>query len=365
MIRAPRVAHPSAAAAVVRGALFLVALTLVAAPGGWLVGTARAADPVIAAAGDIACDPIDSHFNGGLGVGTAGTSGDNCRQAAVATTIEGIPGLQAVLDLGDNQYYCGSLQAFLGSYDRSWGAFKAITHPSVGNHEYLTAPGSSPATACDPTNAGASGHYQYFGAAAGTPGQGYYSFNVGAWHLIALNSTCSGAGGCGATSPQGKWLAADLAANTRPCTLAYWHIPLFSSGGRASANSQSFFAALYAAKADVILNGHDHIYERFAPQTSTGAMDAVNGVREFIVGTGGANHTSLAARRSEQRGARHDDVRRARADAARRQLRLAVPQLARQLHRQRIGHVPPGRRGGADAADEPDRRGHLGHLRQP
>ncbi len=257
------------------------------------IETARAADPVIAAAGDIACDPLDSHFNGGLGVGTAGTSGDNCRQAAVATTIAGIPGLQAVLDLGDNQYYCGSLQAFLGSYDRSWGAFKAITHPSVGNHEYLTAPGSSPATACDPTNAGASGHYQYFGAAAGTPGQGYYSFNVGAWHLIALNTTCSGAGGCGATSPQGKWLTADLAANTRPCTLAYWHIPLFSSGGRASPNSQSFFAALYAAKADVVLTGHDHIYERFAPQTSTGAMDAVNGVREFIVGTGGANHTSL------------------------------------------------------------------------
>jgi hypothetical protein len=286
----PRAVRLSASAARM---LLTVVLLLVAVQSSWLVGTARAADPVIAAAGDIACDPIDSHFNGGVGVGTAGTSGDNCRQASVATTIEGIPGLQAVLDLGDNQYYCGSLQAFLGSYDKSWGAFKAITHPSVGNHEYLTAPGSSPATACDPTNAGASGHYQYFGAAAGMPGQGYYSFDLGTWHLIALNSTCSGAGGCGATSPQGKWLAADLAANTRPCTLAYWHIPLFSSGGRASSNSLSFFAALYAAKADVILNGHDHIYERFAPQTSTGAVDALNGIREFIVGTGGANHTSL------------------------------------------------------------------------
>jgi chitodextrinase len=285
-------------AAVLRGILVALAFTGLAAvspAGGWAIGTARAADPVIAAAGDIACDPLDAHFNGGLGSGTAGSSNDVCRQAAVATTIEGIPNLQAVLDLGDNQYYCGGYQAFLGSYDKSWGAFKAITHPSVGNHEYLTSGGAPQATGCDPTNAGASGHYTYFGAAAGLPGQGYYSFNVGSWHLIALNSSCSGAGGCAASSPQGKWLAADLAANRAPCTLAYWHIPLFSSGGRASPNSQPFFAALYAAGADIVLNGHDHIYERFAPQTSTGALDAANGLREFIVGTGGANHTSIAA----------------------------------------------------------------------
>jgi hypothetical protein len=185
---------------------------LLALPAGWLLDTALAADPVIAAAGDIACDPLDSHFNGGAGVGTAGNINDNCRQAAVATTIQGIPGLQSVLDLGDNQYYCGSYQAFLSSYDKSWGAFKAITHPVVGNHEYLTAPGTVPATACDPTNAAASGHFTYFGAAAGQPGQGYYSFNLGTWHLIALNSNCGDSGGCSPTSPQGKWLTADLAA---------------------------------------------------------------------------------------------------------------------------------------------------------
>src|SRR5689334_8040412 len=127
----PRASVLSAAART----LLTVALLLFSLQAGPLVGTARAADPVIAAAGDIACDPLDSHFNGGVGVGTAGNINDNCRQAAVATTIEGIPGLQAVLDLGDNQYYCGSYQAFLGSYDKSWGAFKAITHPAVGNHE--------------------------------------------------------------------------------------------------------------------------------------------------------------------------------------------------------------------------------------
>src|SRR4051812_4681378 len=270
-----------------------VALLLFSLQAGWLVGTARAADPVIAAAGDIACDPVDADFNGGGGVGTPGKNNDQCRQAAVATTIGGIPGLQAVLDLGDNQYYCGSYQAFLGSYDKSWGAFKAITHPVVGNHEYLTAPGSSAATGCDATNANASGHFTYFGAAAGQPGQGYYSFNLGSWHLIALNSSCTSAGGCSATSPQGKWLTADLAANTKSCTLAYWHIPLFSSGGRAATGTRPLFAALYTAKADLVLNGHDHIYERFAPQTSTGALDPVNGIREIIAGTGGANHTTI------------------------------------------------------------------------
>jgi hypothetical protein len=243
---------------------------------------AAAADPVVAAAGDIACDPSNSRFNGGQGVGTT------CRELAVSNLL--VAGhFSAVLALGDTQYNCGGFAAFQHSYDLSWGRVKSITHPVVGNHEYLTLGG----TDCSPT-ANAAGYFQYFGSAAGSASQGYYSFNVGAWHLIALNSNCTQAGGCGPTSPQGKWLAADLAASKSVCTLAYWHIPLFSSGGRASSNTLKLWQQLYAAHADLILDGHDHIYERFAPQTPAGVADPVNGIREITVGTGGANHTSIA-----------------------------------------------------------------------
>jgi acid phosphatase type 7 len=251
-----------------------------------LAETARADAPVIAAAGDIACDPANSSFN---------NSSSSCREMYTSNLLVNA-GLAAVLPLGDNQYYCGGYDAFTGSYDRSWGRVKSITHPAVGNHEYLTHGGTSGATGCDTSNTGAAGYFRYFGAAAGAPNQGYYSYDVGTWHLIALNTNCSSAGGCSASSAQGKWLTADLAAHPNQCTLAYWHIPLFSSGGRANSNSRSFWDALYAAKADVILSAHDHTYERFAPQSPAGALDPTNGIREFIVGTGGANHTSLAAR---------------------------------------------------------------------
>jgi len=242
-----------------------------------------ASDPVIAAAGDIACDPDNSSFNGG-----AGTS-NSCRQKYTSDLLVN-SNFAAVLPLGDNQYYCGGYDAFMQSYDLTWGKVKAITHPVVGNHEYLTSGG----TGCTPANGGAAGHFSYYGAAAGQPGQGYYSYDIGAWHLIALNSNCGDAGGCSSSSPQGQWLEADLAAHSNLCTLAYWHIPLFSSGGRASSNSQSFWQTLYNHNADLILAGHDHIYERFAPQTPSGTLDTARGIREFIVGSGGANHTSLA-----------------------------------------------------------------------
>ena len=259
--------------------LFAASLT---ASGAIVRPVAAAGDPVIAAAGDIACDPSNSRFNDGQGVGST------CRQLAVSNLL--VKGhFAAVLALGDTQYYCGGYAAFQQSYDLSWGRVKSITHPVVGNHEYLTSGG----TGCTSANANAAGYFKYFGAAAGDPSKGYYSFDVGAWHLIALNSNCSNVGGCGATSPQGKWLAADLAAHENECTLAYWHIPLFSSGGRANNNSHSFWQQLYAAHADLILDGHDHIYERFAPQTPTGAPDPVNGIREITVGTGGSDHTSL------------------------------------------------------------------------
>lgn len=243
---------------------------------------AAVGDPVIVAAGDIACDPSTSSFNGGNG------TSDSCRQRYTANLITSINPV-AVLPLGDNQYYCGGYNAFRQSYGLSWGGFKSITHPSVGNHEYLTSGG----TDCNAGNAGANGYFTYFGAAAGQRGQGYYSYDIGTWHLIALNSNCSDAGGCSDNSPQGAWLAADLAAHPATCTLAYWHIPLYSSGGRANGNSQPFWRLLYDNNADLILSAHDHTYERFAPQTPNGAVDHARGIREFVVGTGGANHTSF------------------------------------------------------------------------
>ena len=243
---------------------------------------AATGDPTIATAGDIACDPLNGNFNGGAGTGAA------CAQLAVSNLMFN-RGFASVLPLGDNQYYCGGLSDYQQSYGLSWGRLLSITHPVVGNHEYVTTGG----TGCD-TSANAGGYFSYFGARAGSPGQGYYSYDVGTWHLIALNSNCGNVGGCGPTSPQGSWLAADLAAHRNACTLAYWHIPLFSSGGRAATNAQPLWTALYNARADVILNGHDHIYERFAPQAPDGIRNDAQGLRQFIVGTGGANHTSLA-----------------------------------------------------------------------
>ena len=182
-----------------------------------------ASDPVLMAAGDIACDPLAASFNGGLG-----TSG-SCRQRAVSDLVLADPEVDAVAALGDIQYYCGGAAAFAASYDLSWGRFRSLTHPAVGNHEYIREPGATPATDCDTTGR-ASGYFGYFGSAAGTPGQGWYSYDLGSWHVIALNSNCGDAGGCGAGSAQDAWLQADLAAHPAACTLAYWHIPLWSSG---------------------------------------------------------------------------------------------------------------------------------------
>jgi hypothetical protein len=252
-----------------------------------------AGDPTVATAGDIACDPLSGSFKGGAGTGT------RCAQLAVSNLIFG-KGFASVLPLGDNQYYCGGLSDYQQSYHLSWGRLLSISRPVAGNHEYLTSGG----TGCD-TGGNASGYFSYFGSLAGTAGQGYYSYDVGSWHLIALNSNCRNVGGCTASSPQGRWLAADLAAHPNACTLAYWHIPLFSSGGRAAIASQPLWAALYDAGADVVLNGHDHIYERFAPQTPGGIRDHARGLRQFIVGTGGSNHTPLVtvAANSEVRNA--------------------------------------------------------------
>jgi calcineurin-like phosphoesterase family protein len=227
---------------------------------------------LIAAAGDIACDASPTApAEEGADRRTGG-----CRQAATAALIAARR-VVAVLPLGDEQYPDGTLAAFESNYRRSWGHFDPIVHPAPGNHEYGTS--------------GAAGYFDYFGARAGDRSRGYYSFDLGTWHLIALNANCGDVGGCGAASAQTQWLRGDLARARAHCVLAFWHQPRFSSGPHHSdVTYQSFWEALYARGADIVLNGHDHDYERFAPQSPSGSSDSRRGIREFVVGTGGKSH---------------------------------------------------------------------------
>ena len=195
------------------------------------------------------------------------SSGDE----ATAALLDSIPG--TVFTAGDNAYDDGTATNFATCYEPSWGRHKARTRPSPGNHDYHTS--------------GASGYYNYYGAAAGDSGVGYYSYDLGDWHIISLNSNVSMSAG----SPQEQWLRADLAANTKTCTLAYWHHPRFSSGTHGSSTkSQPVWQALYDYNADLIISGHDHNYQRFAPQTPDGVADPARGIRQFLVGTGGISH---------------------------------------------------------------------------
>jgi hypothetical protein len=215
-----------------------------------------AADPTVIAAGDI----VDCKNLPG--------------SEETAKLIDGIPGM--VLPIGDLAYPDGSDDNFK-CYDKTWGRHRARTRPAPGNHEYHTPD--------------AAGYFKYFGSAAGDPRKGYYSFTLGSWHVIALNSECNAIGGCQKGSPEEQWLSDDLRKNSSSCVLAFWHVPLFSSGdehGNAPA-MKPFWDDLYAAGADVVLNGHDHDYERFAPQNPDGAADPARGIREFVVGTGGKN----------------------------------------------------------------------------
>jgi hypothetical protein len=228
---------------------------------------------VVAAAGDIAC-PADPE---GIGAGER-NSAVSCVTQRTADVVGAIDP-DAVLALGDLQYPNGSLARFMAGYDKTWGAYKAITYPVVGNHEYGTRD--------------AKGYFDYFGAAAGSPDTGYYSYDLAGWHIVALNSECSHVGGCGAGSPQQRWLAADLAAHPADCTLAYWHRPRFSSGHHGdNATYATFWKQLQDVGAELVLVGHDHDYERFAPLGADG-RPAPNGIREFVVGTGGDSFYAL------------------------------------------------------------------------
>ena len=214
------------------------------------------ADQVLVGAGDIAsCD-----------------SGGDEQTAALLDTIDG-----TVFTLGDNVYPNGTAKQFLECYDPSWGRHKARTRPTPGNHDYRTQ--------------AAAGYFAYFGGAAGDPRTGYYAYDLGAWRVYALNSNCGQIGGCGLGSAQELWLKKDLAANPRPCTVAMWHHPRFSSGAHGDdTDMRHLWKVLYDAGAELVLAGHDHTYERFAPQNPEGKLDLERGIRDFVVGTGGRSH---------------------------------------------------------------------------
>jgi hypothetical protein len=231
--------------------------------------------------------------------------------------LEQIPG--TVTAVGDLAYPDGSRKNFQ-CYDRTWGRARTRTRPAPGNHEFHAA--------------GATPYFDYFGAAAGDPKYGYYSYELGTWHIVVLNSECQDIGGCDTASLELQWLRADLAAHPAACTLAYWHKPLFSSGSAPGTDPEMkpLWQALYDGNADVVINGHDHNYERFAPQNPDGGSDAARRIREFVVGTGGKNHRPivLAKPNRESRNAKRRCVRGLEANFADRSVRLAVRSRGRK-----------------------------------
>src|SRR6266542_1178037 len=223
--------------------------------------------------GQVTADP-PALLVGAGDIASCSSTGDD----ATAKLLDSISG--TVFTIGDDAYENGSSSDFTKCYHPNWGRHKARTKPSAGNHEYQTS--------------GASGYFGYYGAAAGEPGKGYYSYDVGDWHVVVLNSNISMSAG----STQEKWLKADLAASPRLCTLAYWHHPLYAatsgsgSGGVTDTKSRPRWDDLSAAGADLVLGAHRHMYERQAPQKPDRTADPVYGIREFIVGTGGVSRIS-------------------------------------------------------------------------
>jgi hypothetical protein len=230
--------------------------------------------PLIAAAGDIACGPSNPRYNAGFG------NPGSCEQLLTSYLLGAQP-LSALLPLGDLQYdERGSLDSFLATYEPTWGHFRAASHPVIGNHEY-------------DDGLGAQGYWDYWDGVgqgdgpAGVRGHGWYSYNLGSWHLVALNSNCDWVS-CRGSSRQLKWLRRDLRDNRDRCVLAYMHHPRFSSGlYEEPGDTRALWKWLYRGGADVVLNGHDHVYERFAPQRPSGIFDPKRGISQFTVGTGG------------------------------------------------------------------------------
>ncbi|HSJ83265.1 MAG TPA: DNRLRE domain-containing protein [Acidimicrobiia bacterium] len=218
-----------------------------------------------------------------VGAGDIADCNSQGDEATADVLDEVVSGAQqaVVFTAGDNAYPSGSERNFFDCYDPSWGAFKDITRPALGSREYRTA--------------GAGGHFDYFGVPPGERDKGYYSYDLAGWHIVVLNSNCDQIGGCEAGSAQEIWLREDLAASSAVCTLAYWHHPLFSSGSDGGVpDVLPLFQALYDADAEVVINGDDHFYERFAPQDPAGEEED-EGIRQFIVGTGGSSLSGFGA----------------------------------------------------------------------
>jgi hypothetical protein len=229
--------------------------------GGSAGGGSSGSDPVLVGAGAIA---------------SCGSTNDD----DTARLVSSIPG--TVFTVGDNALENGSEAEFRECFEPTWGAFRDRTRPAVGSRDYLTP--------------GAAAYFSYFGTAAGDPGKGWYAYDLGSWRIYVLNSNCAKIGGCQRGSPQERWLRADLAAHRNACVGAYWHTARFSSGRfDDDLTVEPFWDDLYAAGAEFVISGHDHNYQRYAPLTPTGQIDRAKGIREFVVGTGGAGHTALVS----------------------------------------------------------------------
>ena len=223
-------------------------------------------DPVVAAVGDMACDPSDPNFNGGAGTPRY------CAELAVSNEVLSNTSIDGLLGLGDYQYACGDLSDYAASYTPTWGRLDTLMTPVAGNHEYVTT--TDPyGELCASSNRTAQSFFSYFAASGASwagrrlpPGTaGHFSFDLGAWHIIALNANCNGkgVGGCAASSPQTTWLANDLRSTTQPCILAYWHQPRWTGTPTNNASTSAWWNLLYTSHADLVLNGHIHNYQRF------------------------------------------------------------------------------------------------------
>jgi fibronectin type 3 domain-containing protein len=269
--------------------------------------SSTAADPVVAAAGDVACDPANSAFNAGNGTSTKCRAKDT---AALLSNLRSTTNLQGILVLGDTQYECGGPLAYQQSYALSWGqsSLFALSHPTPGEQEYLTSGG----TDCQATPG--AGYFGYYGAqAVNGSGSPYYSFDIGTWHVISLNSNCTQAsvGGCASTSPQYTWLQGDLAAHaSNACTMVIWHNPAYSpSSVGGSSAMRPMFQLLYSSGVEMVMNGNDHVYDRYAELNGSGVAVApgAHGLREFIVGTGGRSLGKFGVAKSANEQVRFND----------------------------------------------------------
>jgi hypothetical protein len=256
-------------------------------PSAALPVTTAAADPVVMAAGDIACDPNDGNFDG-----------SNPKYCQFRDTASLLGPADEVLAIGDTQYYCGGTDAYAASYGPSWGTYLGKTFAVPADQEYATAAAEPTGTDCS-TTANAAGYYAYFGVAggAGASVPGAHSTDIGGWHIVGLNSVCAAIGGCAHGDPEDDWLRADLGASSADCTIALLHLPRFvsrSTGNKTNKTMQSLWETMYDGGVDIVLSGNSHLYERFAPQDVSGKADP-RGIVEMIVGMGGRGHGGLAA----------------------------------------------------------------------